>query len=107
MNREEYLDKILEIDQKIDALNKERERVNHQYIEQNAQFKIGDKVRIDRIDDNGKVFETKFGWVLGFSVSPDGRVVPKLADQKLDGTMHKRKQIWLFGWRNYNITKID
>lgn len=107
MNREEYLDKILEIDQKIDALNEERERVNHQYLVQNAPFKIGDKVRIDRLDDNDKILETKIGWVLDFSVSLDGRIVPRLADQKLDGTMHKRKQIWLFGWRGYNITKID
>ena len=107
MNREEYLDKILEIDQKIEALNEERERVNHQYLVQNAQFKVGDKVRVDILNNEGKIFETKIGWVLDFSVSPDGRIIPKLADQKLDGTMHKRKQIWLFASRKYNITKID
>lgn len=68
---------------------------------------IGDKVRIDRLDDNDKVLETKIFLVLDFSAGPDGRIVPKLAGQKLDGAMHKRKQIWLFGWRKYNITKID
>lgn len=81
MNKEEYIQKVKSISEKISALYNEKTELNQKYIAENQSIPIGSKIVFG---ENKKV-----GWITGYDIYNDD-VVPIVCPAKLDGTKSMR-----------------
>jgi len=85
MTKEEFQNRRQEISSKIDTLNADKKKIEHDYIVANAPFKIGAKLIIN------KGIQEKIGYVIGFKLTYQDEVIPNMVKCKKDGSESKSK----------------
>ena len=109
MVQEEFARRMAEAQARIDKAKKDMRELRKQYIEENAPYKVGDKVKIVTPEDlrwrNEE--ETVFGFIKSIEVSDDGTFTPELNAVKKDGTEHKNKRVWISWYRKPTVTLVE
>lgn len=94
MNKEEFINKISELNKAIRAVKAEKYDLERQYIEECCPYKVGDKVKIVTDDWYGGSTE-EFGYIERIKAYDDGRFLPECAACKKDGTRHARNKVYV------------
>lgn len=105
MNKEEYtiqqnrlLEDIEDLKKKKIFLEKELDQIRDAYIQENKQFDIGDKIKIEYMHhpylgyDKGfgeKELTSKLCYVCGYYITQKGDIMPHIMKAKKDGTQSK------------------
>lgn len=76
------------------------------YIEENAPYKVGDKVRVDTPAHNKHEATTEYGYITKIKVTDDGMFTPDLHACKKDGSEHKSKIIYVDYYLNPTLTIV-
>jgi nitrogenase molybdenum-iron protein alpha/beta subunit len=102
MKKEQYAERIQQIEDSIDKLSQEKESLIANYIDSNRQFLDGQKVEIttkehpywttsQQKEPAGIIPESKrFAFVVGYRVNHEGSLEVLLKESKKDGTISKK-----------------
>ncbi len=109
MVQEEFARKMAEAQARIEKAKKDMREWRKQYIEENAPYKVGDKVKIVTPAEPRwhKEEETVFAFIKSIEVSDDGTFTPELNAVKKDGTEHKNKRVWISWYRKPTVTLVE
>lgn len=109
MVQEEFARKMAEAQARIEKAKKDMRELRKQYIEENAPYKVGDKVKIVTPAEPrwNKGEETVFAFIKSIEVSDDGMFTPELNAVKKDGTEHKNKRVWISWYRKPTVTLVE
>ena len=90
MEKEEYLKLIAKLREEKSNIERKIYNIKEDYINDNKQFNIGEKVKIKGYSKNNELLFEKEVYVKGFNLH-DGIVFPKFNDIKKDGTESKKR----------------
>ena len=99
MTKEEYSNKLTELESQIGQIRAEISELKYKYIQANKMFEKGDKVRV--IHGSNPVL---YGFVGDHEIHWDGAVRPVIFKMKKDGTESMQK---LFAWTTDIIEKSE
>jgi hypothetical protein len=87
MNKLEYIQQKESIEAQIKELRDKLIVLNKQYISDNAEFEIGEKVKVITPEEKGwRAEKTRFAFVKSFGIGYNNEVRPILVKIKKDGT---------------------
>ena len=95
MEKEVFLSEFERISAQIEKLENELSLLKNEYINSNAPFPIGTKIKVSYPATKYEEAYEEYGIVEGWTIGLDDDVVPFLAKVKKDGTAHSTAKIYV------------
>lgn len=96
MKKEVFISEYDRISAQISELENKLNELRNEYINSNAPFPVGTKVRVSyAATQNTEAYE-EYGIVQGWTLDPDDDVIPFLAKIKKDGTVHPTAKVYVY-----------
>lgn len=95
MTQQEFAAQVAELKAQSQKIHRQIVELRKQYIQENAPYKIGDKVKVEFAERCGQPKTVEYGFVKEINVEDDGKFIPDLYAMKKDGTAHKNKHLWV------------
>ena len=81
MKKEDFIEELNKLNDETRLINEKISSLESKYIDSNKRFNIGDRVYSNK--------KKTFGYVYGFELGFDFRIIPKVLNEKKDGTVSK------------------
>ena len=94
MKKEVFLVEYERISAQIRNLEDQLSSLRNEYINSNAPFPIGTKIKVSYQASKFEEAYEEYGIVEGWTLDPDDDVVPFLAKVKKDGTAHQNAKVY-------------
>lgn len=106
MTKEEFKQKMADANERMRLAKRDILALRRKYIEENAPYKVGDKVRIDTPAHDKCRETTEYGYITNISVTDEGMFRPDLHACKKDGSERKNKNLWVIYSLNPTFTVV-